>query len=157
MIGYVGIFRNMFRKQISRLLLLVAVLFTASSCAITQQVESTDLKCPSSPKCVSSAEHDTSQFIKPFSFEDEPNQAMARLKLALLSEDNVTITHEQANMLAAEVRSAIFGFVDDVKFVLVPEQGTIEVRSSARTGYSDLGVNRRRVERIRGVFNEDER
>jgi len=157
MIVCVSIFRNMLRKKISRLLPIVAVLLTVSSCAITQQVESTDLKCPSSPKCVSSAERDTSQYIEPFSFVDEPNQAMARLKLALLSEDNVTITNEQPNMLSAEARSALFGFVDDVKFVLLPEQGTIEVRSSARTGYSDLGVNRRRVERIREVFNDGER
>jgi uncharacterized protein (DUF1499 family) len=157
MIVCVSIFRNMLRKKISRLLPIVAVLLTVSSCAITQQVESTDLKCPSSPKCVSSAERDTSQYIESFSFDDEPNQAMARLKLALLSEDNVTITNEQPNMLSAEARSALFGFVDDVKFVLLPEQGIIEVRSSARTGYSDLGVNRRRVERIREVFNDGER
>ena len=156
MIGYVSIFQNGLRKKLSRLLL-VAVLFAVSSCAITQQVESTDLKCPSSPKCVSSAERDTSQFIEPFSFDDEPKQAMARLKLALLSEDNLTITNEQPSMLSAEVRSALFGFVDDVEFVLLPEQGAIEVRSSARTGYSDLGVNRRRVERIREVFNDGER
>jgi uncharacterized protein (DUF1499 family) len=157
MIVCVSIFRNMLRKKTSRLLPIVAVLLTVSSCAITQQVESTDLKCPSSPKCVSSAERDTSQYIESFSFDDEPNQAMARLKLALLSEDNVTITNEQPNMLSAEARSALFGFVDDVKFVLLPEQGIIEVRSSARTGYSDLGVNRRRVERIREVFNDGER
>jgi uncharacterized protein (DUF1499 family) len=112
------------------------------------------MKCPEPPKCASSEEKNTAKFIEPFSFDDQPAQAMARLKTAVLSEDNATITKQQPTTLYAEVRSQIFGFVDDVKFVLLPEQNTIQVRSSARTGYSDFGVNRRRLERIREVFNE---
>ena len=135
-------------------LLLVAMLMAISSCSITQQVDPTDMKCPDSPKCVSSEERNTGQFIEPFSFRDQPDQAMTRLKTAVLSEANTVITSEQPTSLYAEVRSQIFGFVDDLKFVLLPDQGTIQVRSSARTGYSDLGVNRRRIERIREVFIE---
>jgi uncharacterized protein (DUF1499 family) len=53
--------------------------------------------------------------------------------------------------LHAEVRSLVFRFVDDLEFLLQPD-GLIQVRSAARSGYSDLGVNRRRVERIRQRF-----
>jgi len=133
---------------------LVGSLLAVSSCSITQHVDPTDMKCPDSPKCVSSEEASTTQFVEPFSFNDQPEQAMARLKAALLSEENVTIRQEQPTTLTAEVRSQIFGFVDDLKFVLLSEQGTIQVRSSARNGYSDLGVNRRRIERIRTVFSQ---
>lgn len=38
--------------------------------------------------------------------------------------------------------------MDDTEFQLDPS-GVIHVRSAARLGYSDLGVNRRRVEAIR--------
>jgi len=134
-------------------LALVGILMAVSSCSITQHVDNNDMKCPSSPKCVSSEEQGTAQFIEPFDFNDQPEQAMARLRMALLNEENVTITNEQPTYLYAEVRSPLFGFVDDMKFVLTAEQGKIQVRSSARTGFSDLGVNRRRVERIRTVFN----
>ena len=42
------------------------------------------------------------------------------------------------------------GFVDDVEFYC---DGTaIQVRSASRLGYSDLGVNRKRVEAIREAF-----
>jgi len=135
--------------------LLLGIFLTLSSCSITQHVNPTDMKCPDSPKCVSSEEQNTAQFIQPFSFADQPEQAMARLKAALLSEPQVTIIKEHSTYLYAEVRSPLFGFVDDVKFVLMSEQGRIQVRSSARTGYSDLGVNRRRIERIRKMFNEN--
>lgn len=150
-------FQKILKTNTSKLTLIVAVLVAMSSCAVTQHVDTTDMtdmKCPSTPKCVSSEESNTSQVIERFSFNDEPKQAMVRLKAALLSESRVTIIHEQPNMLSAEVRSSVFGFVDDVRFVLLPGQGVIQVRSSARMGYSDLGVNRRRIERVRKVFNE---
>lgn len=133
--------------------LIAGVLLTTTSCAITQHTDPANMKCPDAPKCVSSEEPNSSQFIEPLTFADQPDQAMARLKVAVLSEENTTITKEEPTSLYAEVRSQLFGFVDDMKFVLVPTQGKIQVRSSARTGYSDFGVNRRRVERIRELFN----
>jgi uncharacterized protein (DUF1499 family) len=42
--------------------------------------------------------------------------------------------------------------VDDVEFVLAPEQRLIHVRSAARLGYSDFGVNRKRAESLRAQF-----
>ena len=43
------------------------------------------------------------------------------------------------------------GFVDDIEFYAEPS-GLIHVRSAARLGKSDLGVNRKRVEAIRAQF-----
>ncbi|MGH7970152.1 MAG: DUF1499 domain-containing protein, partial [Limisphaerales bacterium] len=54
--------------------------------------------------------------------------------------------------LHAEFRSPLMGFVDDVEFVLAPEQKLIHVRSAARLGYSDFGVNRKRAEFLRAQF-----
>lgn len=79
---------------------------------------------------------------------------MQRLKKALLTEKRVTIISEQPDYLHAEVRSLVFRFVDDIEFKLSPDQGLIQIRSSARVGYSDFGVNRRRIERIRLLFQK---
>jgi uncharacterized protein (DUF1499 family) len=54
--------------------------------------------------------------------------------------------------LHVEMTSAFFRFVDDVEFLLDPEAGVIHVRSASRLGYSDLGVNRKRIEGIRASF-----
>jgi uncharacterized protein (DUF1499 family) len=43
----------------------------------------------------------------------------------------------------------LFGFVDDLHFLADPEAGLIHLRMAARTGFWDLGVNRRRAERLR--------
>jgi uncharacterized protein (DUF1499 family) len=49
----------------------------------------------------------------------------------------------------AECRSMIFRFVDDLMLHLIPSSGIVHLRSASRIGYSDLGVNRRRVESLR--------
>jgi uncharacterized protein (DUF1499 family) len=54
--------------------------------------------------------------------------------------------------LHAECRSAVFGFVDDLELHLRPAQSSVAVRSAARLGRSDFGVNRRRVENLRSIL-----
>ncbi len=125
-----------------------------SSCSFTQVMAENDMNCPDAPKCVSSQSGDPRHFIEPFTFNDLPEEAMSRLKSSLLNEKRVKIIIEQPTYLRAEVRSLIFRFVDDVEFTLLPEQGLIHIRSSARIGYSDFGVNRRRIERIRQLFQK---
>lgn len=78
---------------------------------------------------------------------------MRRLKSALANEKRITIVTEQDAYLHIEARSLIFRFVDDVEFLIDSGQQRVQVRSASRTGYSDLGVNRRRVERIRRAFS----
>ncbi len=58
------------------------------------------------------------------------------------------IVAETADYLHALCRSR-GGFIDDVEFRLSPDEGVIHVRSASRSGLHDLGVNRRRVERLR--------
>ena len=133
-------------------MLYLVVLIFLSSCAFTQVMPENDVNCPDAPKCVSSHVSDPRHYIEPFTFIDKSAEAMTRLKTALLSEKRVTIVKQHDTYLRAEVRSLIFKFVDDVEFTLDPEEGVIHLRSSARTGYSDFGVNRRRIERIRQLF-----
>ena len=79
-------------------------------------------------------------------------QALARLKAIVTAQPGATIVSETQDYLHAEFRSKIMGFVDDVEFWLPADQPVIHVRSASRVGYSDMGVNRRRVERIRRLF-----
>ena len=137
-----------------RLWMITTILVTTSSCATVRELPGADMSCPGAPKCVSSQASDPRHHIEPFGFQDQPAEAMQRLKEAVLTEKRVTIIEEQPDYLHVEVRSLIFRFVDDVEFNLQPEQGLIQIRSSARVGYTDFGVNRRRVERIRKIFQE---
>jgi uncharacterized protein (DUF1499 family) len=47
--------------------------------------------------------------------------------------------------------------VDDLEFHLDASARVIHVRSAARLGYSDFGVNRKRIEAIRAQFRPSSR
>jgi uncharacterized protein (DUF1499 family) len=64
------------------------------------------------------------------------------------------IQEEHDGYLWTTFTSRLFRFVDDVEFRMVSTDGIIHVRSASRVGYSDLGVNRRRVEKLRTLFNQ---
>ncbi len=110
--------------------------------------------CPRSPNCVSSMAEDTDHAIAPLTYTGSRAEAMERLKRVLASQKRTTIVSETEDYLHAEVTSLIFRFVDDVEFFFPADEKTIHVRAASRVGYSDLGVNRRRVEEIRRRLNE---
>ena len=111
------------------------------------------LPCPKSPNCVTSqTAEDSNHFIAPFRFNGSPESAWQILVTIIESAKRTTITKKTADYLHAEVKSRVFRFVDDVEFIMHAQDQVIHVRSASRTGYSDLGVNRRRIERLRKAF-----
>lgn len=107
--------------------------------------------CPSRPNCVSSQADpsDPVHFLAPIPFSGEFSQTHERLRRVLIAQPRVTIRRDEPGYLYAEFRSKLFGFVDDVEFLLDPQTKQIHFRSASRVGYSDLGVNRSRIEAIR--------
>ncbi|GEM_PF-594602 len=108
--------------------------------------------CPNRPNCVSSETTDPVRFIEPIKFLGSPADVWVVLKFSLQSLPRTYVVEESGWYLRAEAKSRLFGFVDDVEFVMNVRSGVIHVRSASRTGYSDLGVNRKRIERVRKMF-----
>ncbi len=109
--------------------------------------------CPSSPNCVSTQAHDQDHGIAPFRYQHNLAEAKAALKALVLSLPRTKLVEEEDAYLHIEVTSLLFRFVDDVEFVFDESSKTVQFRSASRTGYSDLGVNRRRMEEIRAMAN----
>jgi uncharacterized protein (DUF1499 family) len=109
--------------------------------------------CPDSPNCVNSQTHGRN-YIAPLVFADTPGAALARLKVILSRLARVHIVTELDGYLRAEATSRVFGFVDDVEFHVDAPGRVVHVRSAARLGYSDFGVNRKRIESIRAQFQQ---
>jgi len=108
--------------------------------------------CPDSPNCVVSQSTDEEHKIDPLALESSAPEALAKLKKIILGMERTSIIEETDNYLYAEFKSAGMGFVDDVEFSIDAEKKVIHVRSASRVGYSDLGVNRKRIEAIRLEF-----
>jgi uncharacterized protein (DUF1499 family) len=108
--------------------------------------------CPERRNCVSSLATDPGQRVEPLPLAGEPAEALARLAEIIEAMPRARVVESAEGYLRAEFRSLLFGFVDDLELAADPAAGVVHVRSASRVGASDLGVNRRRVERIRSRY-----
>jgi len=99
---------------------------------------------PNTPNCVSSraptsdAQHSIAAL---------PPTDAERLKSVMLARPRTELVEEDGAYLHFVETSWLFRFKDDIEFEL--EDDVTHVRSASRTGYGDMGVNRKRVEAIR--------
>lgn len=103
-------------------------------------------ECSSKPNCVSS-EARTAEEKKVAPFKPEQWDA---LKSAVTANGGV-ITSETDNYFSAEFSSSLFKFVDD--FEARRNDEFLHVRSASRVGYSDRGVNKKRIEALRNAVS----
>jgi len=110
-------------------------------------------QCPGTPNCVSSEfVADAEHYIEPLVYsDDDAAQVMPRLK-TIVREMGGSIQAEKTDYLAATFTSSIFRFVDDLEVRIDADKKTIHLRSASRVGRSDLGANRKRVERLKNSF-----
>lgn len=107
--------------------------------------------CPNKPNCVVSQGGDRPHHIEPIAYTGDKSMARNTLKQVIQGMPRTRIVTEEADYFHVEFKSRILGFVDDVEFYF-PDTPIIHVRSASRMGYSDLGVNRKRIEKIRQLF-----
>jgi len=129
------------------------------TCWCAKVPESTGLRhgklaeCPDKQNCVSSMAKDETQYIKPFQYSTDFNKAKYALLESVRQMKRSKIISDSGNYIHAEFRSKIFRFTDDVEFLIDEKTKTIHIRSASRVGYSDMGVNRKRVEILRKIFD----
>lgn len=105
--------------------------------------------CPASPNCVVSQQADDTHAIAPFTYQSDRETARKALLDVLSVVPGATVVAQTEDYIRFEAQSRLLGFVDDGEFYLPADENIIHLRSAARLGESDLGVNRRRLEQIR--------
>ena len=102
------------------------------------------------PNCVSSQADpaDGEHYIAPIAFRG----SMADLRKAVESMERSSVITAAANYLYAEYRTKLLRYVDDLELFYDERAGLVHVRSASRLGRRDFGVNRKRVEALRGLI-----
>lgn len=111
--------------------------------------------CPDTPNCACSQATRADQRIGPIEFSGPAEAAWQRLQKIVAAMPNSKVVRHDDGYLHAECKSRVFRFVDDLEFLLDGERHVIHCRSASRVGYSDCGLNRRRLEAIRRAFDRD--
>jgi uncharacterized protein (DUF1499 family) len=105
--------------------------------------------CPDTPNC----------HVAEFAVSAEPSKAISTLADIVTKQPGTKIISQDSHYLHATFATSLMGFVDDVEFLLDAGDGSnaqprVMVRSASRLGKSDLGVNAKRVERLRSASTE---
>lgn len=129
--------------------------------AVPHGVEAGKLSpCPETPNCVSSQapEDDRRHYVDPIRYRGSLGEARAAIGDWLEAQENGRLVEEDGGYIRVVFHSRIFGFQDDLEILLRQEDTagdgadggvTVHVRSAARVGQGDMGVNRRRYESLR--------
>lgn len=120
--------------------------------------------CPETPNCVSTQApaSDETHYVEPIPLEAVagagetgtggagPGEAALRRAAEWVeAQARAEIVSREPGYLRAVFSSRIFGFKDDLE-LFVPEDGAmLHLRSGARVGQSDMGVNRKRYQALR--------
>jgi uncharacterized protein (DUF1499 family) len=108
--------------------------------------------CPKTPNCVSTQAVDEKFKIEPINYSGSLSDAKSKIINIINSLKRSKVITNEGNYIHVEFRTATFKFIDDVEFLFDDKEKIIHFRSRARMGYSDMGVNRKRMEKITNLF-----
>jgi uncharacterized protein (DUF1499 family) len=109
--------------------------------------------CPGPDNCVSSEAESPDRRVPPLDADGPVEEVMARLARAIGAMEGGKVAEVRGNYLWAVFTSRFWRFKDDLECLYDPRAGRVEIRSASRVGYSDFGVNRKRVERLREMLD----
>ncbi|MFT4615031.1 MAG: hypothetical protein ACI9NT_002183 [Bacteroidia bacterium] len=124
------------------------VVFIAACTSPPLQPESGEqlAACGTFPNCVSSNAQEGQSAVDPLLATPDQWQSLV---VELRETENWSVNVVEDNFIQAVVATRVMRYKDDVQLQYHPERQLIHVRSSSRMGYSDMGVNRERVESLR--------
>jgi uncharacterized protein (DUF1499 family) len=106
--------------------------------------------CPDTDNCARTTATDPRHAAEPVTCPDAEVGALVEV----LERDlpRTTRVAQVGTYAHLEVRSQVFGFVDDLELLVEDDQ--VQLRSASRIGADDLGVNRERVEDVRTLLTD---
>lgn len=109
---------------------------------------------PSSPNAVSTQTDDEDKKVEPFEFKGDLENSKKVIIDVLDKIDKVKIVKNEEDYIYSVFETKTMKYKDDVEFYFDKENKLIHFRSASRIGYSDMGLNKERYEKIRKMYYE---
>ncbi|MGF1900086.1 DUF1499 domain-containing protein [Aliivibrio sifiae] len=136
-----------------KIISIFSILLTLTACSkgIDNMPDKSKMMCADKPNCISTLETRADFSAAPFTLNNPDTEIESIVQIAeQLKGAKIAVIKE--NYARIESTSTIFRFVDDLELRI--EGNNLIVRSESRTGYSDFGVNKKRVEQLRAMLLE---
>lgn len=133
-------------------LAVIGIVLTACSGRVPYNLgvqNSTLAKCLSRANCVSSVATNPSHQVAALELALSADQAWPLINKAVTGNAAAQIVTSDGRYLHAEYTGCTMRFIDDLEILLSSDMKHIDARSTSRIGYSDGGVNRKRVDALR--------
>jgi uncharacterized protein (DUF1499 family) len=110
-------------------------------------------KMPNKPNAVSSQTEEKDKLIEAIEFKENLAGSKERIIKAIETYGNAKIIKNENNYIYAVFTTGKMKYHYDVEFYFDESEKLIHVRSASRIGYSDMGVNRERYNKLREIYN----
>jgi uncharacterized protein (DUF1499 family) len=109
--------------------------------------------CPDKPNCINTEYPDNkSHYMPALDYPIQQTQQVIAIAKDIIVQMGGEVIDEDNHYLAATFTSSVFRFVDDFEIRQSNSSAKLHIRSASRLGYSDFGVNKRRVEKFTVLF-----
>lgn len=135
-------------------ILAVIIFFEIQTFAVKD--EFMNQKCANKPNCVSSYETRKSHYFPPLeNVSGTWDDIKTKIEKTMNSFTHAKTFASENHHLHIVVTSSIFKFKDDVYFWWDPTENKLSFKSESRTGYWDLGANKKRLNQFVQIWNKD--
>ncbi len=139
---------------------IVLLIVLLTGCASTENVPPTGTEftlddCPPFRNCVSTSSTTSYHAIEPIRLAESLSESTwAAIKANALELPGASLNEARYGYVNITCYSDGFGFPDYLELLIDADKQQLNVRSQSRLGFSDMGVNRRRVELLRSQLIE---
>jgi len=104
------------------------------------------------PNNVSSQTDVAEKSVPTLPFKDTQEQTLKAIKQAIANYGGGEIKNESEDYVYVVFTTSLMKYHDDVEFWLDAEHKEVHFRSASRAGYSDMGLNRQRWEKLAELY-----
>ncbi|MCB2299082.1 DUF1499 domain-containing protein [Clostridium tagluense] len=107
---------------------------------------------PNKPNAVSSETEEKDKKVEALHFKGNLKDSKDKVIKAIENYGNVKIIKNETNYVYVVFATGIMKYHDDVEFYFDESKKLIQIRSASRIGYSDMGLNRERYNKLSEVY-----
>jgi uncharacterized protein (DUF1499 family) len=110
------------------------------------------VKMPNKPNAVSSQTDEKDKKVEALEFKENLKTSKGKVISAIENYGDAKIIKNENNYIYAVFTTGKMKYHDDVEFYFDENEKRIHFRSASRIGYSDMGLNRDRYNKLRDVY-----